>query len=104
MPRDVGNFKSVSLALGVLAFWPFIQSSSSLAANASCWVTWTEQQLKYVPKAGDTINPRTGKELSQTDGAKRTRALKYQAAKDALELRGKESPDWKSFAIECESR
>jgi hypothetical protein len=66
-----------------------------------CWSKWTENQLKYVPKPGDTVNPRTGKELSQTDGALRTRALKYQAAKDALELRGKDDPNWHTFAAAC---
>ena len=34
----------------------------------------------------DTVDQRTGKTLSETDGAKRTRAKKLQALKDELEL------------------
>lgn len=57
--------------------------------------------MKKVPKASDTVSPATGKEMSQTDGAKRTRDLKYQAKRDALELRGKNDPVWKAFLAEC---
>ena len=42
--------------------------------------------------------------MSQTEGAKRTRALKYQAKLDALELRGKDDPDWHAFLEDCAKR
>src|SRR5437763_1685758 len=70
--------------------------------RALCWEEWVAHIMKEVPRAEDTVSPATGRELSQTDGAKRTRALKYQAKKDALELRGKDDPDWKTYLRGCE--
>jgi hypothetical protein len=72
--------------------------------TARCWKQWVDFRMKDVPKAEDTISPATGKEMSQTDGAKRTRALKYQAKLDALELRGKDDPVWHTFLDGCAKR
>lgn len=69
-----------------------------------CWKEWLDFRMKEVPKAEDTISPATGKQLSQTDGAKRTRALKYQAKLDALELRGKDEPEWRTYLEGCAKR
>lgn len=66
-----------------------------------CWKSWVDFRMKDVPKAEDTISPATGREMSQTDGAKRTRALKYQAKLDELELRGKDDPTWKTYHQGC---
>ncbi|MHC2620081.1 hypothetical protein ACVIW2_002113 [Bradyrhizobium huanghuaihaiense] len=95
-------FSRVGLLIGLLA----VGNSGSPAESAeqddsTCWLKWTARKLQIIPKPDDTINPKTGKELSQTPGAIRTRALKYQAAKDALELRGREDPDWRAFFGEC---
>jgi hypothetical protein len=70
----------------------------------TCWDEWVEKSLVAIPKPGDTHDPRTGKSLSQTPGAQRTRALKFQAAKDALQLRGKESAEWQMFLKTCVAR
>jgi hypothetical protein len=70
----------------------------------TCWDEWAEKSLEVIPKPGDTHDPRTGKLLSQTPGAERTRALKFQAAKDALQLRGKESAEWQMFLKTCVAR
>lgn len=69
-----------------------------------CWKEWVDFRMKEVPKAEDTISPATGKQLSQSDGAKRTRALKYQAKLDALELRGKDEPEWRTYLEGCANR
>jgi len=68
---------------------------------ARCWKEWVDIRMKEVPKAEDTVSPATGKVMSQSDGAKRTRALKYQAKLDALELRGKHDPAWHGFLEDC---
>jgi len=72
--------------------------------TARCWKEWVDFRMKEVPKAEDTVSPATGREMSQTDGAKRTRALKYQAKLDALELRGKDDSVWKTFLMGCAKR
>ncbi len=69
--------------------------------SAKCWKAWVDFRMKEVPKAEDTVSPATGREMSQTDGAKRTRALKYQAKLDELELRGKDDPMWKTYLQGC---
>jgi hypothetical protein len=74
------------------------------AALDTCWDEWVEKSLGAIPKPDDTYDPRTGKSLSQTPGAVRTRALKFQAAKDALQLRGKESGEWQIFLKSCVAR
>jgi hypothetical protein len=74
------------------------------AALDTCWDEWVEKSLGAIPKPGDTHDPRTGKSLSQTPGALQTRALKFQAAKDALQLRGKESAEWQMFRKTCVAR
>jgi hypothetical protein len=74
------------------------------AASDTCWDEWVEKTLEAIPKPGDTHDPRTGKSLSQTPGALRSRALKFQAAKDALQLRGKESAEWQMFLKTCVAR
>jgi uncharacterized damage-inducible protein DinB len=92
----------------VLVISIFLQGVAHARSNdeaaAQCWKKWVELRMKEVPKSDDNLSPQTGKELSQTDGAKRTRALKYQAALDALELRGKADPLWQSFLGQCIAR
>jgi len=72
--------------------------------TARCWKQWVDFRMIEVPKAEDTVSPATGKPMSQTDGAKRTRALKYQAKLDELELRGKDDPIWHAFLDGCAKR
>ena len=69
--------------------------------TAECWARWVEFRMKEVPKGSDLVSPATGKAMSQTDGARRTRDLKYQAKRDALELRGKDDPMWRTFLAGC---
>jgi hypothetical protein len=44
------------------------------------------EKTEALPPGPDDTHDRNGKPLSQTPGAKRTRALKRQAAKDAITL------------------
>jgi hypothetical protein len=75
------------------------------AANAmsedQCFTKWSGERVRMQPGPDATIDLRTGRVLSQTDGAKRTRALKLQALKDALMLRGHEDPKWLSYRQDC---
>lgn len=101
--------KSMPSVSCVVVIFLLFQNAGAYARNeddvtAQCWRDWVERSLKEVPKSDDTISPRTGKELSQSDGAKRTRALKFQAASDALELRGKSDPRWQTFLDMCRTQ
>jgi hypothetical protein len=78
-----------------------ITNAAVAASENDCWDKWHAEQLAIQPKSDDTVDPRTGKSLSQTDGAKRSRAQKLQALKDSLALRGKDDEKWKSYRAEC---
>jgi hypothetical protein len=52
-----------------------------------CSDEWRSKSPEAMPPgADDKTDPRNGKALSDTPGAKRSRALKLQAAKDAITL------------------
>ncbi|NOJ40908.1 hypothetical protein [Bradyrhizobium australiense] len=92
--------------LTILLFATFVhlfaqESHGQDRVVAECWARWVEFRMKEVPKGSDLVSPATGREMSQTDGAKRTRDLKYQAKRDELELRGKDDPMWKTFLAGC---
>jgi len=53
------------------------------AAYRACSEEWYASEFKMLAKPDDTHDPRTGKLLSQTEGAKRTRERKLKAAHDA---------------------
>lgn len=78
-----------------------ISDPVSAASEDTCWRTWFDQQIAMQPKPDDKIDARTGKVLSQTHGAIRTRARKLQARKDELTLRGKDDPKWIFFKKKC---
>lgn len=71
------------------------------AATQACWNQWYASRLAQQPKPEDTHHPVTGKPLSQTTGAKRSRERKLLALKDALELRGEDEPAWEVFLEGC---
>jgi hypothetical protein len=53
----------------------------------ACSDAWHSKPSSEIPPGpDDTIDPRSGKPLSQTPGAKRSRAAKLQAFKDAATL------------------
>jgi hypothetical protein len=87
--------------LAVIAILIAVSAGVNGESLEVCWSKWVEQKLAKVPKPGDVNHPVTGRPLSQTPGAIRTRALKYQAAQDALDLRGKQSPEWQIFHEAC---
>jgi hypothetical protein len=66
-----------------------------------CYERWKAEIVAMQPGADDAIDKRSNKELSQTDGAKRTRAIKLQALKDAIELRGQSDPRWLRYRETC---
>jgi hypothetical protein len=95
------------IALLLLIFVAQTGSQGRAASDdvaARCWKQWVDFRMKEVPKADDTVSPATGRAMSQTDGAKRTRALKYRAKLDELELRGKDDPVWHAFLEGCAKR
>ncbi len=71
------------------------------AVERECWEEWYAKKLAEVPKPDGTHHPVTGKPLSQTRGAIRTRAIKLQAFKDAMTLRGNDDPAWQTFRDRC---
>lgn len=83
-----------------LAF-AMIANSAVAATESECWDDWYAKRIALQPTAEATIDPRTGKQLSQTDGAKRSRAKKVQALKDELELRSKKDAQWLAYRAEC---
>ncbi len=53
----------------------------------ACSDAWRAKPPREIPPGpDDNFDPRSGKLLSQTAGARRTRALKFQAFKDATTL------------------
>jgi hypothetical protein len=60
--------------------------------SARCWKEWVAFLMKEVPRAEDTVSPATGRELSQTDGAKRTRALNIRLSWTSLNCAEKMIP------------
>ena len=89
--------KRIILGLSLL----LLTQSAQAATESECWDKWYAQQIALQPGPEDTVDPRNGKSLSQTDGAKRSRAKKLQALKDALELRGKSDSKWEAFRTDC---
>ncbi len=88
----------------VLVLMLVVGPSMAAEVKDACWDEWRAKSLKCIPRPDDTVHPCTGKPLSQTPPAERTRALKFQAAEDAMALRGKESPAWQTFREECITR
>lgn len=99
--ETVFRFSIIVSGLLLASSSAFAQTGDLGEASAKCWKAWVEFRMKEVPKAEDTVSPATGRAMSQTDGAKRTRALKYQAKLDELELRGKDDPTWKTYLQGC---
>jgi len=77
------------------------ETPDSDTAAHECWDEWYAKKLAEVPKPDGTHNPLTGKQLSQTPGAIRTRERKLQAFKDAMTLRGKNDPAWRAYRNQC---
>ena len=77
------------------------EKSAYDAASRACWNDWYAKRLAEIPKRDDALHPVTGKLLSQSPGAKITRAHKFQAFKDKMALRGKEDPAWQTFCEQC---
>ncbi len=69
-----------------------------------CYERWMTEILLLQPRPDDTVDKRTGRFLSQTDGAKRTRGRKLQALKDELELRGRKDARWLMYQSKCEMK
>jgi hypothetical protein len=77
-------------------------SGANALTEQQCWDRWYAEELAQQAKPEDAINPRNGKPLSQTEGAKRSRQKKLQALEDALTLRGRDDPRWKAYLAKCE--
>jgi hypothetical protein len=66
------------LTIMVFVTFVFLHSQESRGEDhqtAQCWNKWDDFQMREVPKGSDLVSPATGKEMSETDGAKRTHDL-----------------------------
>jgi len=91
--------KDLSSVALVTAFLAFVGAAH--ADIKQRWDDWKSAKLAMIPRGESAIDPRNGKKLSTSEGAKRSRDKRFQAADDALELRGKTDPEWIEFANNC---
>lgn len=87
--------------IAIYTTFVLLNGAAIAASEDACWAQWSSQEIGRQPKPEDTINQQTGKPLSQTDAAKRSRAKKLQAFNDAMVLRGRGSDGWKAFRERC---